>query len=132
MPKRSVATLWCYAQGRRCHCLYPSRPGLLGVRRVRPGERQPAVPGWNVLQLLALFRVGKLVDVPWAEETMLAQLPLQQLWPSLKPAMTSRAGSSRLLSPTPMHSCGSLLAAERAPTPGRLPPRTSSFSAHAL
>lgn len=83
-----------------------------------------------MLQLLALFRVGKLVDVPWAEETMLAQLPLQQLWPSLKPAMTSRAGSSRLLSP--MHSCGSLLAAERAPTPGRLPPRTLSFSAHAL
>ena len=76
-------------------------PGVLGVRRVHPMERQPAVPGWDVLHLLTFFRVGKLVYVPWADDAKLEELPLQQLWPSLIPT-----GSAPLLSP--MHSaCGS-------------------------
>ena len=36
-----------------------------------------------MLQLLSFFRVGKLLYVPWADDTMLLQLPLPQLWPSL-------------------------------------------------
>ena len=67
-------------------------PGVLGVRRVHPTERQPAVPGWDVLHLLTFFRVGKLAYVPWAEDAKLEELPLQQLWPSLTPA-----GSAPLL-----------------------------------
>ena len=62
---------------------HAGQPGLLGVRRVHPAERQPALPGWDVLQLLSFFRVGKLLYVPWADDTMLLQLPLPQLWPSL-------------------------------------------------
>ena len=33
--------------------------------------------------LLAFFRVGKLQDVPWASDQMLASLPLQQVWPTV-------------------------------------------------
>ena len=61
----------------------PRGASLSGVRRVHPSERTPALAGWDVLQLLAFFRVGKLQDVPWASDQVLAKLPLAQVWPSL-------------------------------------------------
>jgi len=81
-------------------------PGVLGVRRVHPTERQPAVPGWDALHLLTFFRVGKLVYVPWADDAQLEELPLHQLWPSLNPA-----GSAPLLSHSTCGSCRDLSSA---------------------
>ena len=63
------------------------RPVVTGVKRVHPSERQPSLHGWDVLQLLTLFRVGKLSDLPYADDQMLDTLPLPQVWPSLGNAL---------------------------------------------
>ena len=57
------------------------------MKRVHPSERQPSLHGWDVLQLLTLFRVGKLSDLPYADDQMLDTLPLPQVWPSLGNAL---------------------------------------------
>ena len=63
--------------------LVDGAPALTGLRRVHPAARQPALHGWDVLQLLAFFRVGKLADLPYPDEATLAALPLPQVWPNL-------------------------------------------------
>ena len=102
--------------------------GLLGVRRTHPAERQPSVAGWDVLQLLSMFRVGKLIYVPWADDAMLMHLPLPQLWPSLQPR--AGAGGAGGASPglSPSHSTLSLTTA----TPGSSSPLARAATASPL
>ena len=63
--------------------LYEGVPCVIGVRRVHPSERRPALHGWDQMQLLSYFRVGKLADLPNADEVALRSLPLPQIWPTL-------------------------------------------------
>jgi hypothetical protein len=64
------------------------------MRRVHPSERTPSLAGWDVLQLLSFFRVPSLADVPWADEQMLANVPLEQVWPTLSSSSTSSTATS--------------------------------------
>ena len=72
-------------------CVHNGVPCISGVRRVHPSERSPALPGWDVLQLLSFFRCGKLTDVPFADEQSLYSLPLLQVWPTLGSAVEATA-----------------------------------------
>ncbi|KAL3904144.1 MAG: hypothetical protein SGPRY_011401, partial [Prymnesium sp.] len=68
-------------------------PYVHGLRRVHPSRRLHSLHGWDIMQLLALFKVSNLLDVPWADNTALSRFPLKQLWPSLcdHPAQPKRA-----------------------------------------
>ena len=110
------------------HATIGGQGGLLGVRRIHPAERQPSVAGWDVLQLLSMFRVGKLIYVPWADDAMLMHLSLPQLWPSLRPRDGAGAGGGASPGLSPSHSSLSLITA----SPGSSPPLARASSASQL
>ena len=71
--------------------LHRGAPSIRHVRRVKPADRQNALHGWDVLQLLAFFRVGRIADVPWADERTLDTLPLPQVWPGATASLDALA-----------------------------------------
>jgi len=76
-----------------------SQVHIRGIRRVGPAARTPALSGYDTLRLLELFGVPSLRDLPHPEETLLAKLPLSQMWPSVVPAVapnTSRSTIGRM------------------------------------
>jgi len=71
-------------------------PQVNGVRRVHPSQRLQSLHGWDVMQLLSLFNVSNLLDVPWADDKTLQAFPLKQLWPSLTTEYGTQKTAARL------------------------------------
>lgn len=56
---------------------------IRGLRRCHPASRQPALAEYDVVRLLEMFGSPSLHAVPYPDMSLLEQLPLAQMWPSV-------------------------------------------------